>query len=368
MNELRRVSQVRRAAAKRGKAPGVAACLAALLIATLGCDPASGPAGNAGGSGSGATSAVPRFITMGTAPSGGAFFDVGNAIASVINEHRGDAKWTVQPSATKGTQQNIRMLDKGEALLGMSNAAISYFAARGEGVWDRPYQVRAVMTLAPNVGLFIAKRESGIRTLADLKGKRVAVGPAGAGFETFLGPLLTAHGVTYTDQTQDFTPVAADYTTAVQLLGDGNIDAAFMGGAIPVAAITQATSTMDIVFLPFDEAARQKLIAEYPFFNDAVVPAKNAAGQPTYKGLEQDLPAINVGSMQLLTHANVDEDLIYTLTKIIWENREAITARHPAGRAINEANAARDVGTEFHPGAIKFYKEIGIWKSSDGAE
>lgn len=330
-------------------------------FAVVGCDPNSG-------AGAAKSSDSLRFIPMGTAPSGGAFFDVGNAIASVINENRGDAKWNVQPSATKGTQQNIRMLDKGEAMLGMSNAAISYFAARGEGVWEKPYEIRAVATLAPNVGLFIAKRESGIKTVADLKNKRVAVGPSGAGFETFLGPLLTAHGVTYTDAVKEFTPVAADYTTAVQLLGDGNIDAAFVGGAIPVAAITQATSTMEIQFLTFDEEVRKKLIADYPFFNDATVPAKNSAGHPTYKGLEQDLPAINVGSMQLLTHSNVSEEIVYQLTKIIWENREAIVARHPAGRAINEQNVARDVGTEFHPGAIRFYQEIGLWKSLNGTE
>lgn len=335
-----------------------------MLLVTLGCDPDRGAGTNQTASSStpgNETAATPRFIPMGTAPSGGAFYVVGNAIASVLNENKGSATWTVQPEGTRGTQQNIRMLDKGEALLGMSNAAISYYAVQGEGIWREPYSIRSVATLAPNVGLFVAKRESGIRQFSDLKGKRISVGPAGAGFESFLAPLFGAHGIRYGSERSDFTPVSADYTTAVQLLGDGEIDAAFMGGAIPMPAITQATSTMDLFYIPFDSQAIDQLVNDFPFFQAATIPAKNAAGQPTYRGLEDDFLAINVGSMQLISHQNVDENLIYQLTKNMWENREAITRQHPAGRSINQQNVAREVGTPFHPGAIRFYKEIGIW-------
>jgi uncharacterized protein len=306
---------------------------------------------------------MPRFIPLGTAPPGGVFYVVGNAIASVLNEKKGNATWTVQANGTKGTQQNILMLEKGEIILGMSNASISYNAINGSGIWNQPYQIRSVATLAPNIGLFVTKKNSGIRTFADLKGKRIAVGPAGAGFESFLGPLMTAHGLTYTDQAKSFTPVPADYSTAVQLLGDGDIDAAFMGGALPMPAILQATSTMELHYIPFDDAVLNELVEEYPFFQLVTIPAKNAQGEPTYKGLEDDFRAINVGSMQLITDAKVNDDVIYELTKRIWENRDAIAAEHPAGRAINETNVVRNVGSPFHPGAIKFYQEIGIWKA-----
>ncbi len=335
-------------------------------IVLIGCDPDQGATrtpttgGNGNAKGNPSPDASPRFIPLGTAPSGGAFFVVGNAIAAVLNENKGAADWTVQPEGTKGTQQNIRMLDKGEVLLGMSNAAISFYAVKGEGIWREAYDLRAVATLAPKIGVFVTKRNSGIRSFADLNGKRVAVGPAGAGFETFLGPLMSAHGVKYTVNESSFTPVNADYTTAVQLLGDGEIDAAFMGGAIPMPAITQATSTMDLFFIPFDPATIDQLVADYPFFQPAKIPAKNANGDATYTGLEQDFPAINVGSMQLITHASVNEELIYQLTKRIWEHRADIVKQHPAGRAINENNVARYVGTDFHSGAIRFYREIGI--------
>lgn len=345
--------------------------LVCLMVACLsGCSPDQGARENKSDTQGSSTAGKsdPRFIPMGTAPSGGAFYVVGNSIASVLNENKGEARWTVQPEGTRGTQQNIRMLDKGEALLGMSNASISFYAVKGEGIWKEPYAIRSVATLAANIGMFVTKKESGIRQFSDFKGKRISVGPAGAGFESFLMPLLAAHGIQYSadgSQASDFTPIPADYTTAVQLLGDGEIDIAFMGGAIPMPAITQATSSMDLFYIPFDPAAIDQLVAEFPFFQHAMIPAKNSAGEPTYKGLEADFPAINVGSMQLITHEKVDASLIYELTKRLWEHREAIARQHPAGRAINEENVARFVGTEFHPGAIRYYREIGVWSEND---
>jgi TRAP transporter TAXI family solute receptor len=304
-----------------------------------------------------------EFITLGSAPVGGVFNQVGAAIASVVNEYKGDTDWKVQAKGTKGSKQNIRMLDKGEIQLGMSNSAISFHAVRGLSGWDKEYKIRTVVTLAPNIGLFITKKDSGINTIADLKGKRVSVGPAGAGFEMFLGPLLAAHGINYSGSADgaDFSPQNEDYSAAVQSLADGNADAAFMGGATPTPAVVQACNTNDIQFVSYDPNVLTNLIKDYPFFSPAKIPATTKDGKPTYKGMESDFEAMNVGSMQLITHADVDEELIYNLTKTIWENRDEIVKQHPAAKAINEQNAARNTGTEFHPGAIRFYKEIGIW-------
>lgn len=304
-----------------------------------------------------------KFVTLGSAPVGGVFNQVGAAIASVADEFKGDVDWKVQAKGTSGSKDNIRKLDKGEIQLGMSNSAISYHAARGLSGWDKEYEIRAVVTLAPNIGLFITKKDSGIKTIADLRRKRVSVGPAGAGFEMFLGPLMSEHGVKYSGSADDadFTPQNEIYTEAVQSLADGNTDAAFMGGAVPTPAVVQACNSNDIHFITYDTQVRSRLIEEFPFFSPAKIPAKNKEGKPTYKGMESDFDAMNVGSMQLITHADVDEDLIYKLTKTIWENRADIVKQHPAAKAINEKNAARNTGTEFHPGAIRFYKEIGVW-------
>jgi len=298
-----------------------------------------------------ATSESRRFISLGTAPPGGAFFVVGGALSETLNERRGTNVWSCTAEATKGSQENIRRLAAGELDLALSNSAITYFAVRGEAGWDRPYPVRAVMTLAPNVALFVTPRESGIERIADLAGHRVVTGPDGAGFEFFLTPLLEAHGLGF----DDFTPLPATQAAAVDMLADGSAAAAFLGGAVPTASITQAAAGGDIRFVPFDEPAVERLVADYVFFRRATIPAG------TYRGQEEDFHGLDVGSMHLIAAADADEDLVYRLTRTIYENRELVVAKHPAGRAINPANVVRDTGTPFHPGAIRYYQEIGIW-------
>ena len=138
-----------------------------------------------------------RYISVGTAPPGGAFFVVGSAIAEVVGGNTSESGWEVTAEATKGTQENIRRIVTGELEFALANAAISYFAVRGEGAWETEHAIRSVMTLAPNVGLFLTPQSSDVRTIQDFAGKRIVVGPAGAGFEYFLKPILAAHGVTY---------------------------------------------------------------------------------------------------------------------------------------------------------------------------
>ena len=315
-----------------------------LLVLLAGLTAACG-----GGSSDGEASRV--FLSTGTAPPGGAFFVVGSALAEVVNEFAGELGYSVTAEATSGSQENIRRLASGELDFALSNAAITYFAIRGESGWDRAYPVRTVMTLASNVALFIAPGGTGIETLDQLRGKRVTVGPAGAGFEYFVEPMLAAHGITY----DDFRPLNATQQAAVDMLTDGSADVVFLGGAVPTASITQAAASMDIVFLPFDETARQQLIEGFVFFRPATIPAE------TYRGQTEAFEGLDVGSMHLITAADADDELVYNVTKLLYENRERVVEKHAAGRAINPNNVVRDTGTEFHPGAIRFYREIGIW-------
>jgi TRAP transporter TAXI family solute receptor len=303
------------------------------------------------GSGEEAAGGGRQFLSIGTAPPGGAFFVVGGAIGEVLNENRGDNGWEVTAEATKGSQENIRRLASGELDLALSNSAITYFAVRGAEGWDRAYPVRTVMTLAPNIALFVAPRGGGIRTIADLAGKRVVVGPAGAGFEFFIRPLLAAHGLTY----DDFTPLHGTQAAAVDMLADGSAAAAFLGGAVPTASITQAATSRDVFFVPYDDGAMDEVVSEFLFFNRGTIPAG------TYRGQDEDYSGLDVGSMHLIVPADADEERIYRLTKTIYENRERVVEKHAAGRAINPKNVVRDTGTEFHPGAVRYYREIGIW-------
>ena len=292
----------------------------------------------------------PRFLSLGTAPPGGAFFVVGGALAEVL----GESGLRVTAEATKGSGENIRRLASGELDIAISNAAVTYFAARGEDGWGRAYPVQAVMTLAPNVATFVSPRRHEINRIQDLAGNRVVVGVAGAGFEHFIRPIVEAHGVTY----EDFIPLYNTQAGAVDMLSDDSAAAAFLGGAIPTASIVQATAGMESLLVPLDPEIRSQLSEQYPFYREAVIPAG------TYRGQDEDYLGLDVGSMHVITRADADEEMIYQVTRTLWERRESVVEKHPAGRAINENNAPRNTGVPFHPGAVRFYREVGIWPDS----
>jgi len=317
--------------------------LVLMAALVLGCSP-SQPEGGSGPSGR-------TFLSIGTAPPGGAFFVVGGALGEVLDAYQAENGWEVNAEATKGSQENIRRLDTGELDLALSNAAITYFAVRGTEGWEKAYPMRTVMTLASNIALFITPTDSGIRRIADLRGKRVVIGPAGAGFEFFVGPLLAAHGVSF----DDLNVLYNTQMGSVDMLADGSAAAVFIGGAVPTASITQAATSQDIFFVPFSDEAKESVVREFPFFRPATIPAG------TYRGQSEDIEALDVGSMHLIASAGTDEERIYQVTRTIYENRDRVIEKHAAGRAINPENVVRDTGTPFHPGAIRYYREIGIW-------
>ena len=292
-----------------------------------------------------------EFISVGTAPIGGVFYTVGSAVCDVINDAQGDLGWRVAAESTGGSMENIRLLSQGKLQFAMSNSSITYFAVRGEEGWEEKHATLSVMTLFPNVAQFVVPAASEIQSIADLKGKRVYLGPEGAGFEYFVRPILAAHGLTLDDVDARY----GSQQSAVDLLGDGAVDAAMIGGGIPSPALSQIAQANPVRLVPFDDEAHAKLIADYPFFEAATIPGG------TYDGLEEDFSGLNVGSAHLVTDASVDEEMVYQFTKLVWENRAKIAERHRAARAITEKNAVRNNGIAFHPGAIRFYQEAGLW-------
>jgi TRAP transporter TAXI family solute receptor len=292
-----------------------------------------------------------EFISVGTAPIGGVFYTVGSAVCDVINEAQGDLGWRVSAESTGGSMENIRLLSQGKLQFAMSNSSITYFAVRGEEGWEEAHATQSVMTLFPNVAQFVVPADSEIQSIADLKGKRVYLGPEGAGFEYFVRPILAAHGLTIEDVDARYGSQQA----AVDLLGDGAVDAAMIGGGTPNPALSQIAQANPVRLVPFDGEARAKLVADYPFFEEATIPGG------TYDGLDEDFAGLNVGSAHLVTDESVDDEMVYQFTKLVWENRAKIAERHRAARAITEKNVVRDNGTPFHAGAIRFYEEAGLW-------
>jgi TRAP transporter TAXI family solute receptor len=302
----------------------------------------SGCGGGGGGSSSGS-----QFISIGTATQGGAFYQVGAAIANILNDEREKGDWKkATAEATAGSLENLRRLETGEIQIGMSNSSITYFAVRGEGGFDRKYNVKSIKTLFPLIAMFVTQADSGIKSIEDLKGKRVVIGPEGAGFEYFVRPILEAHGV----QWDEIDVVHASFQQSVGYLQDGNVAAAFLGGGKKSPAITSAATSMNIYLIPYAEAAKAELIRKYPSFNAVTVPAK------TYKGQTEAFEGLNVGSAHLLVSADAPDDFVKSVIEIVWKNREKIAETHAGGKSINSNNVARYTGVEFHPTAEAFYK------------
>jgi len=281
---------------------------------------------------------------------GGAFHIVGRAMVDVLNQHKQDPDWDFAEVQTSGSLENIRLITEGKLDMALANAATTYFAAQ-EG-----FPMEALMTLAPNVAFFVTRKGSGIQTLADLKGRNIMIGPENAGFHYFLLPILVAHDADF----NGLNPFYGTQAEAVEKLANGSIDAAFLGGAVPTESITTACKKMnDILFVPFDPIASRILREQFQFYDSALVKAG------VYPGKTEDFECLNVGSMHLIASRHLNADFVYQVIKTLYENRQEIIDKHPAGRYLEPNAVAMDTGTPFHPGALRFFEEKGVKKLSN---
>jgi len=296
--------------------------------------------------------AVPPRIQIATASIGGSYFPVGNAIARVLSDNLEGVVATAEN--TSGSNQNIRLLDTDQVHIGMANVAITFSAVRGAGEFEKAFPVEAAISLQSSVAVIVVLRDSEITTMQDLAGKRVTTGPAGGGWQYFVEPILGGHGVEW----DDFQPIYEGQANAMELLKDGTVDAVVVGGTVPHTTITAATATHDLRILHFDDASLDRINAEYPFIQRVTIPAG------TYEGQDEDLLVADSGTAQLLVRADANPDLIYLMTKTIYENRDIIAEAHPAGREITAERAAMDIGVPYHEGSLRYFSEIGILPDS----
>jgi hypothetical protein len=292
---------------------------------------------------------VPARIQIATASVGGSYHPIGTAIAQVLSNNLEGVVATAENSS--GSNQNIRMLDSSQIHFGLANAAITFPAIRGAGEFEKAFPVTAAISLQSSIAVIVALKDSGITTVGDLAGKRVATGPAGGGWDYFVEPILAGHGVTY-DQ---FQPIYEGQANAMDLLKDGGVDAVVVGGSVPHVTITAATATHDLEYLPLDAGALGRINSEYPFIRAVTIPAG------TYEGQDADLQAADSGTAQLLVRSDADPDYVYLVTKTIYEHRDDIAGIHPAGREITPERAAMDIGIPYHEGSLRYFNEIGIW-------
>ena len=296
-----------------------------------------------------------QYITVLTGPSSGIYFPIGGAFSTLI----GKLGYKASATATGATAENINALQtgQGEIAIAMSDAVIQAVEAFGAYEGKKPAaNLRSLMGLWPNVCQILTTADSGIKSFADLKGKRIGVGAPNSGVEINARMIFEAHGMTYKDVKIDYL----NYGEAIDQMKNGLIDAAFVTSGLGNATIRELGVSKKIAFVPVDGEARQRLIKKYPFYIESTIPAA------TY-GTASDTPTAAVMNI-LVADKKLPADVVYDLLKNIFSpaGLETIQGSHATAKAnIKPETALRGVtGTAvpLHEGAIRYYKEVGLMK------
>ena len=305
-----------------------------------------------------------RIATGGTA---GTYFPIGGLIANAISNPPGSRPCEEGGScgapglvataiASNGSVANVNAIGSGSVESGFSQSDVAYWAQTGTGVFEgkgKVEKLRAIANLYPESIHLVASRDSGIQSVADLKGKRVSLDEPGSGTLVDARLILGAYGLSESDIEAEFLKP----NQAADRMRDGAMDAFFFVGGFPAGAIVELASNTDITIVPIAGAEADKVVSDYEFFATDTIPAA------TYEGQEGDVQTLSVGA-QWVTSADQPEELIYEITKALWNDnsRKLLDAGHAKGKVIVLDTALDGVGIPLHPGAERFYKEAGVLK------
>ncbi len=290
-------------------------------------------------------------LFLATGSTGGTYYPLGGAMAKVWNDNIEGLNVTAQ--STGASVENIRLLASGQTELAMAMNGPAQAAWLGKGDFEgKPLNnFRAVGVIYPEVMQIVTPTDSGIQTVADLKGKRVSIGPVGSGTASSALKILAAYGLDPEKDIQKFQDTFAD---AARKLKDGQLDAAFAVLAVPAGSIIDVTTSTPVTIVDIEGEGLQKLLEADPAFTPYDIPGG------TYKG--QDEVAHTVSQWAVLyVKEDLPEDLIYQMTKVMYEKTDEIAKGHARGEQITIDNALKGIEpVEFHPGAVKYYKEKGM--------
>ena len=323
--------------------------LAILMVAVLvaGCGGESKPTGQP------AAEAKTQNINLATGTTSGVYYVLGNGMAQMWNAKVTGIRATAQ--ATEASVQNLNLLQKKEADIGFSMNQVVGNAYNGTDKFkDRANKDLRVMTgLYPNTVQIVVPAKSSIKSIKDFAGKSFVPGAAGSGTEVSCREIFAQYDLDYMTKKN----VKADFvgfTEAVELLKNGQTDGAFISAGVPNSAIMDLSNSTDVRLLSMEKDVIDKVCKEMPWYYPTVIKAG------TYKGQTEDINTLAQGNI-LVTRADLPEELIYNLTKAIYDNKADLVTSHSAAKDINNENALKGLmGVPLHPGAAKYFKEIGL--------
>lgn len=291
-------------------------------------------------------------ITLTTGPSGGTHEIVGAAAAEIWKNNISGTQFASMPSS--GTSANIPLMQVGQAQVGVCTGDSAVSAAAGVDPYDQVYDnVAALFSLYPNTLQIWVQGDSDIQDFADLIDKKFTFAAPGSGpFQPTLN-MMELYGFSEDDvKAAGGTIEYLDWSTAVSKLSDGNLDAVIWTTSYPAAKIVEAETTRSLRLLQVDTAKLDEYRATYGGWIEVIIPAG------TYKNQPEDIKTIGTPNF-LCVLDDMDNDLVYTLTKTLWENTETLGNTHALLKNINLETVACGMGVPLHPGAQKFYEEIG---------
>ena len=287
------------------------------------------------------------FFSIGSCPVGCTAYTWSAGIADVINKNVEGIEVTAEE--TKGYVANINLLQAGELEASMATSLSSYeaWAATGPYEGSEPGRILSWMSIAP-VGMHIITLEGGpINSVEDLKGKRVGMGQPGG------VSMLDANALMGMVAGEDFEAFRVRLADMVDMLGDGNIDAALWNGSFPLPPVIKLAAQRDVKLISISDEFFADLNARYPPYFRLSIPGG------TYEDVAADTPTYGLAN-GLVVLADVSEERVYEMTKAIFENLDDLAGVHPAFGRVSKDTVLNGFGAPLHPGALKYYREIGV--------
>lgn len=288
-----------------------------------------------------------EFITVGTGPTSGIYFPIGGAFATALQNYG----YQTSAEATNATGQNIQNILNGDCEIAIAMQDVCMQAYTGTDAYadkEPATNLRAMMRLWPNYVQLVTTANTGIKSVEDLRGKRVGVGAANSGVEVNARMIMAAYGITYDDITPDYLA----YGEAIDNMKNGQCDAVFVTSGLPNATVMELGVQYDMVVVPIDGAGREKLVNDYPFYAKSVIPAN------TYNNTE-DVEGVFVYNI-MLVRDDLSDAMVYDMLEGIFANISTIKASHNAAdKNIDITFGVDDIQLPLHPGAEAFWKDNG---------
>jgi len=293
-----------------------------------------------------------KFVSIASGWVTGVYFPLAGAISRIIYEKVPELKVTVESSGA--SVANAKLIASGDADLAILQNDIAFYAYKGvKPMFDKAVaNIRGVASLYPEHCQIHARKDSKVASVKDLKGKRVSVGPLGSGTEQNAIQILEAYGLKFGDLGKVERLTA---TESADFLKDNRIDAAFYTVGVGASAIVDPSLMIETVIVPIGGSQADTLVKKYPFYAKDKVPAG------IYKGVDKDVPTVAVLAI-LVAKAELEEDIVYKITRAIFENIKSIETAHAKGKEVKLEKALEGMPIPIHPGAEKFFKEKGIKK------